>query len=90
VSALTVHHLTSDDKRNLFRRVAAALRAGGRFVLGDVVIPERAEDAQIEIDWIDDLPDRAADQVAWLEDAGFDAEVVWADRDLAVIRGTLR
>ncbi len=90
VSALAVHHLTPDGKRDLFRRVAAALRAGGRFVLGDVVVPERAEDAHIEIDWIDDLPDRAADQVAWLEEVGFDAEVVWADRDLAVIRATLR
>jgi tRNA (cmo5U34)-methyltransferase len=90
VSALVVHHLDSNGKRDLFRRVAGALREGGRFVLGDVVIPERAEDAQIEIDWIDDLPDRAADQIAWLEEAGFNAEVVWAERDLAVIRGTLR
>ncbi len=90
VSALAVHHLRPDHKRDLFRRVAASLRPGGCFDLGDVVVPERAEDAQIEIDWIVDLPDRADDQVAWLRACGFEAGVVWADRDLAVIRGTQR
>ena len=86
VSALAVHHLPAQAKRDLFRRVALVLRRGGRFVLGDVVVPERPEDAQIEIDWVVDLPDRAADQVAWLGEAGLEAEVVWAHRDLAVIR----
>ena len=90
VSALAVHHLPADGKRELFRRVASVLGPGGRFVLGDVVVPERAEDVQIEIDWVVDLPDRADHQVAWLRDAGFDARVVWAHRDLAVIRATRR
>ena len=88
VSALAVHHLPPEGKRDLFRRTAAALRPGGRFVLGDVVVPDRAEDAQIEIDWVVDMPDRVDDQLAWLEEAGLDAEVVWSDRDLAVIRAT--
>jgi hypothetical protein len=44
----------------------------------------------IEIDWVDDLPDRADDQLAWLEGAGFAAELVWTYRDLAVIRATRR
>jgi tRNA (cmo5U34)-methyltransferase len=86
VTALAVHHLPADAKRDLFRRVARVLHPGGRFVLGDVIIPERAEDVQIEIDWVVDLPDRAADQIAWLGEAGLEAEVVWAHRDLAVIR----
>jgi tRNA (cmo5U34)-methyltransferase len=90
VSALAVHHLDSDGKRSLFRRVSAALRPGGLFVLGDVVVPERPEDTQIEIDWVVDLPDRADDQLEWLEDAGFDAELVWSHRDLAVVRATRR
>jgi len=81
-----VHHLPSDGKRDLFRRVSSVVPPGGVFVLGDVVVPGRPEDAQIEIDWVVDLPDRAADQVAWLGEAGFEAEVVWAHRDLAVIR----
>jgi tRNA (cmo5U34)-methyltransferase len=86
VSALALHHLPSEGKRELFRRVADALRPGGVFVLGDVVVPARAEEAQIEIDWVVDLPDRADDQLEWLRDAGFDAAVVWSRRDLAVIR----
>ena len=88
VSALAIHHLHGARKRDLFRRVASALRPAGVFVLGDVVVPERPEDAQIEIDWVVDLPDRADDQLAWLEHAGFDAELVWSHRDLAVLRAT--
>ena len=90
VSALVVHHLASEGKRDLFRRVARTVRSYGCFVLGDVVVPERAEDAQIEIDWVLDLPDRATDQLEWLHEAGFEAEVVWSHRDLAVIRATRR
>ena len=86
VSALAVHHLDADGKRDLFRRVADVVRPGGWFVLGDVVVPERAEDARIEIDWDVDLPDRAVDQVAWLRDAGFSAAIVWEQGDLAVLR----
>lgn len=90
VSALAVHHLNGPDKRDLFGRVRDALTPGGVFVLGDVVVPERPEDAQIEIDWVVDLPDRVDDQLDWLDDAGFDAELVWAQRDLAVLRATRR
>jgi len=90
VSALAIHHLDGSGKRDLFRRIGDALRPGGVFVLGDVVVPERPEDAQIEIDWVVDLPDRVGDQLAWLDDAGFEAELVWSHRDLAVLRGTRR
>ena len=89
VSALAVHHLASDAKRDLFRRVAEVVQPGGRFVLADVVVPEREEDSQIFIDWVMDLPDRAADQVEWLREAGFDAELVWTFKDLAVIQASL-
>ena len=49
VSTLAVHHLDSPGKADLFRRVAAVLRPGGRFVLADVVVPERPEDVVIEL-----------------------------------------
>jgi tRNA (cmo5U34)-methyltransferase len=86
VSALAVHHLDADGKRDLFRRVAAALDPGGRFVLADVVVPQLEEDAITPIDRVMDLPDRADDQLEWLREAGLDAELLWSDKDLAVMR----
>jgi tRNA (cmo5U34)-methyltransferase len=86
VSALAVHHLDAAGKSSLFRRVADVLRPSGRFVLGDVVVPERAEDARIGIDWVVDLPDRVDDQLDWLREAGLTPTVVWAHADLAVVR----
>ena len=85
-SALAVHHLDGAGKRHLFRAVAEVMRPGGWFVLADIVVPEREEDSQIEIDWEMDLPDRLDDQLKWLGEAGFEAEPVWAFKDLAVIR----
>jgi tRNA (cmo5U34)-methyltransferase len=90
VSALAVHHLDPDGKRDLFRRIANVLRPGGRFVLADVVVPEREEDVVTPIDGVYDLPDRVDDQLEWLRAAGLDAEVVWANKDLAVVRATRR
>jgi tRNA (cmo5U34)-methyltransferase len=87
VSALTIHHLPGDGKRDLFRRVARAISAGGVFVLGDVVVPERPEDAVAPLSPDFDLPDRVDDQLRWLEESGIVGEVVWAWKDLAVIRG---
>lgn len=39
VSSLAVHHLTSSEKRALFRDVAAMLGPGGVFVLADLMLP---------------------------------------------------
>lgn len=88
VSALAVHHLDPGGKRDLFRRVRDVLRRGGTFVLGDVVVPERAEDAVIPLTPDFDRPDPLADVVAWLEDAGFVVETTWLWKDLAVVRAT--
>ncbi len=86
-SALAVHHLDGAGKRDLFRRVAEVMAPGGRFVLGDVVVPEREEDMQIPIDWELDLPDRVDDQLEWMREAGLEAEPTWTFKDLAVIVG---
>ena len=88
VSALAVHHLDGAGKQDLFRRVHDVLRDGGTFVLGDVVVPEDPQDAQIEIDWVVDLPDGLDDQLEWLSAAGFEAEARWSWKDLAVVRAT--
>jgi tRNA (cmo5U34)-methyltransferase len=85
-SALAIHHLDPSGKRDLFGRIHEALRPGGRFVLADVVVPEREEDMQIEIDWVMDLPDSLDDQLEWLRHAGFAAEPVWTFKDLAIVR----
>src|SRR5439155_15597381 len=90
VSTLAVHHLDPAGKADLFRRVAAVLRPGGRFVLADVVVPERPEDAVIECTPGFDLPDPVLDQLEWLRAAAFEAAVAWTRRDLAVIVATRR
>ena len=90
VSALAVHHLDAGGKQDLFRRVAEVLRPRGSFVLADVVVPEREEDVVTPIDGVYDLPDRVDDQLEWLRAAGLEAEVVWTDKDLAVLRATRR
>jgi tRNA (cmo5U34)-methyltransferase len=83
VSVLAVHHLDGEAKRNLFTRVA---QLSDTFVMGDVVVPERPEDAVIEIDGIYDVPSSVAEQVAWLGEAGFaDVEVSEIRPDLAVV-----
>src|SRR5256714_2552128 len=88
VSVLAIHHLDGDGKADLFRRIADVLTPGGRFVLGDVVVPRREEDAQVEVDWVVDLPDRLDDQLGWLRDAGLEPETLWEWKDLAVVRAT--
>ena len=84
-SALCVHHLEGALKRDLFARVRAVLAPGGRFVLGDVVVPVDAADAVTSLTPGFDHPSPLADQLAWLAETGFDARVVWEHRDLAVI-----
>jgi tRNA (cmo5U34)-methyltransferase len=81
LSVLAVHHLDGPAKRDLFSRVASVTE---RFVLGDVVVPERSEDAVIEIDWEYDLPSSVAEQLAWLAEAGFDTDASYVRPDLAL------
>ena len=84
-SALCVHHLEGSLKRDLFARVRAVLAPGGRFVLGDVIVPLEAADAVIPLSDGYDHPSPLAEQLGWLAETGFDARVVWERRDLAVV-----
>jgi tRNA (cmo5U34)-methyltransferase len=86
VSALAVHHLDGPEKAALFSRVATVLRPGGRFVLGDVIIPVDPADAVTPVTDGYDKPSTLADQLRWLTDAGFDAAPVWCEHDLVVVR----
>jgi tRNA (cmo5U34)-methyltransferase len=89
-SALAVHHLDGAEKQRLFRRIAGELSPGGRFVLADVVVPERPEEAEIPLTEGYDLPDSLEAQLDWLERIGFAAEVTWGRKDLAVVSAVLR
>jgi tRNA threonylcarbamoyl adenosine modification protein (Sua5/YciO/YrdC/YwlC family) len=84
-SALCVHHVHGLGKRELFSRVHAALRPGGRFVLGDVIAPVDPAAARIPLSEGYDHPSPLADQLRWLGEAGLEAHVAWERGDLAVI-----
>lgn len=87
-SMLAVHHLDGAGKADLFCRVAGVLTVGGRFVLADLVVPEKPGDVVTPIDGIEDVPSSLAEQLSWLTDAGLSTEVAWQHRDLAVITST--
>jgi tRNA (cmo5U34)-methyltransferase len=87
ISVLAVHHLDGPGKADLFARVAAVLSPGGRFVLGDVVVPDDPADAVTPIDDDYDTPSRIAEQLRWLSDAGLSSRLAWASGDLAVLVG---
>jgi tRNA (cmo5U34)-methyltransferase len=75
ISVLSVHHLTDDQKRLLFRRAREQSRA---LVVGDVV------KAEVQIAPIDpgfDFPDTAEEMAEWCG-----GEVTWRADDLAVVR----
>jgi tRNA (cmo5U34)-methyltransferase len=84
-SVLAIHHLDGPGKADLFTRVAAVIADGGRFVIGDVVVPEDPADAVTPLSPGFDLPDRVDDQVVWLREAGFEARIAWTSADLAVL-----
>jgi tRNA (cmo5U34)-methyltransferase len=89
VSALAVHHLDGPAKADLFRRVARVVVPDGRFVVGDVVVPEDPADAVTPIDGEFDKPSSAAEQLCWLCEAGFRTHIAWVEADLAVFIGDL-
>jgi len=90
VSALAIHHLEGTDKADLFGRIGGALRPRCRFVLGDVVIPVEQPDAVTPLTSDHDRPSTLADQLRWLDEAGFDAATAWSERDLVVVRADRR
>jgi tRNA (cmo5U34)-methyltransferase len=75
VGVLSVHHLSSEQKKSLFRRVREHAKS---LVIGDIV---KAEVEMTPIDPEYDFPETAADLAEW--SAG---EIVWEADDLAVVR----
>jgi tRNA (cmo5U34)-methyltransferase len=77
ISVLSVHHLTADQKKNLFRRARQESKA---LVLGDQV---RAEVQTLPAEAGVDFLEQADDLAEW---SG--GEVTWRADDLAVVRAT--
>lgn len=75
IGVLSIHHLTADLKKNLFRQVKEQARS---FVIGDIVKAE-TQIAPIDPDY--DFPETADDLAAWTE-----GTVTWQADDLAVIQ----
>lgn len=75
IGVLSIHHLTADLKKNLFRQVKDHARA---FVIGDIV---KADTQITPIDADYDFPERAADLAEWCG-----GEIAWERDDLAVVR----
>jgi tRNA (cmo5U34)-methyltransferase len=75
IGVLSIHHLRSEQKQNLFRQVRAQARA---FVIGDLV---KADPQITTIDPTHDFPETAADLAAWTG-----GEISWEKDDLAVVR----
>lgn len=75
LAVLSVHHLNTEAKRDLFRRVREESRA---LVLGDVV---EVDPQTVPLEPGVDMPSRADDQARWCG-----GEVVWERGDFAVIR----
>ena len=63
MSTLSVHHLDGPGKADLFARIAAVLDSGGRFVLGDLIVPADPADVVTPIDWVDDTPSSLEEQL---------------------------
>jgi tRNA (cmo5U34)-methyltransferase len=84
ISALAVHHLDGPAKAQLFCRIADILRPGGRFVMGDVIVPADPADAVTPLSPDYDLPSSKGDLVIWLQQAGLESRITWEQNDLAV------
>jgi tRNA (cmo5U34)-methyltransferase len=75
IGVLSIHHLRSEQKKNLFRQVREQARS---FVIGDIV------KAEVEIAPLDpeyDFPETAVDLAEWTG-----GEIGWEADDLAVVQ----
>jgi tRNA (cmo5U34)-methyltransferase len=92
ISVMSVHHLLRDTKRELYMKIRAALKPGGKYIEGDSVIPAEME-SQFVTEYREqvavmppaedgyyhiDVPFSIETQRSLLLEAGFkDFEVLW-------------
>ncbi|MBN2392706.1 MAG: class I SAM-dependent methyltransferase [Anaerolineae bacterium] len=99
LSALANHHFLHDTKRELYAKIRAALRPGGKYIEGDAVIPVDTESEFLDEYYEDaatvppatdghyhiDIPFSIATQQSLLLEAGFkDFELIWQKDSTAV------
>jgi len=99
ISALSLHHVLRDTKRELYAKIHAALRPGGTYVEGDSVIPSDMESEFLDEYYEDaatvpsapdgnyhiDIPFSIATQKSLLLEVGFkDFQLIWQKDSTAV------
>ncbi len=84
-SILAVHHLSDEDKQELFRKIWAQLQPNGIFILIDVVkggddrLTEIYAKSTFPFDEVD-KPSSLMEQLEWLKNVGFcTIDVPWKD-----------
>jgi tRNA (cmo5U34)-methyltransferase len=92
-SILAVHHLSAEDKQNLFRGIWSLLTPGGAFLLIDVVkgsteeLTERYVNLTFPFD-VEDSPSSLMEHLRWLSEAGFEkVDVPWKHYKIAAVIG---
>lgn len=92
ISAMSLHHILPDTKRELYAKIRTALRPGGKYIEGDSVIPSEMESQFIDEYYEEaatvppardgyyhiDIPFSISTQRSLLLEAGFkDFQLVW-------------
>jgi tRNA (cmo5U34)-methyltransferase len=90
-SILAIHHLSAEDKRNLFKGIWSLLKLGGAFLLIDVVkgsteeLTERYVNLTFPFD-VEDAPSSLMEHLRWLREARFEkVDVPWKRYKIAAV-----
>jgi tRNA (cmo5U34)-methyltransferase len=86
VSALAIHHLSDDDKRELFRRVKVCLEPGGAFINAEQVLAPTRVLAEADAKWHHD----AASALGATDPEWADAEELMKHDRCATLENQLR
>ncbi|MBB4198870.1 methyltransferase [Rhodoblastus sphagnicola] len=90
ISSLAIHHLSDDEKRQLYRRIHAALKPGGLFVNAEQVSgPTPSTDALYERVWLEQVRrlgapeseiDKARERMAFDRCACVNDQIKWLEQ----------